>query len=77
MILAGTDNRNFPNFYAKSGNDEGEEKVFYVAISRAKKKLILTRAVWNGRERVFPSPYVEKIPSEYLWKNEHWEGGAD
>ena len=77
VILAGVDNRNFPNFYAKNGNDEGEEKVFYVAISRAKKKLVLTRAVWNGRERVSASPYVSKIPNKYLWKNERWDGGMD
>jgi superfamily I DNA/RNA helicase len=51
--------------------------VFYVAITRAKKRLVLTRAVWNGRERVYASPYVEKIPNEYLWKNGRWDGGID
>ena len=76
VIVAGADNRNFPNFYTKGG-DEGEEKVFYVAITRAKKKLILTHAVWNGHERVFPSPYVEKIPDAFLWKNERWDGGIE
>lgn len=77
VILAGVDNRNFPNFYSQSDKEEGEEKVFYVAITRAKKRLVLTRAVWNGRERVYPSPYVEKIPVEYLWKNGRWDGGID
>lgn len=75
VILAGADDRNFPNFYAKSSYAEEEErKVFYVAISRAKKKLILTRAGHNGRERVFPSPYASQIPSEYVWKNQAWDG---
>ena len=74
VIVAGADNRNFPNFYAQSERDEGEEKVFYVAISRAKKRLVLTRALWNGRDKLYPSPYVEKIPSEYVWKNERWDG---
>ncbi len=74
VIVAGVDERNFPNFYAKGTQEDGEEKVFYVAISRAKKKLILTRAVYNGREKVKPSPYVEKIPENTLWKNERWDG---
>lgn len=76
VIVAGADNRNFPNFNTQK-SDEGEEKVFYVAITRAKKKLILTRAVWNGRDRSFPSPYVEKIPEKFLWKNERWDGGIE
>jgi len=74
VIVAGADERNFPNFYAKGDNEDGEEKVFYVAITRAKKKLILTRALYNGRERLKPSPYVKKIPQKYLWKNERWDG---
>ena len=74
VIVAGADERNFPNFYARGDKEDGEEKVFYVAITRAKKKLILTRAVYNGRERLKPSPYVEKIPEKYLWKNERWDG---
>jgi DNA helicase-2/ATP-dependent DNA helicase PcrA len=77
VIVAGADERNFPNFYAHGGEDEGEEKVFYVAITRAKKRLVLTRAVWNGRERVAPSPYVAKIPDEYAWKNGRWDGDIE
>ena len=77
VVIAGADNRNFPNFYAQNDKEEGEEKVFYVAITRAKKRLVLTRAVWNGRDRSYPSPYVEKIPEKYLWKNERWDGGID
>ena len=77
VVIAGADNRNFPNFYAQNDKEEGEEKVFYVAITRAKKRLVLTRAVWNGRDRVFPSPYVDKIPDKFLWKNERWDGGID
>ena len=75
VILAGADDRNFPNFYAKNAKTEEEErKIFYVAISRAKKKLILTRAAHNGRERLYPSPYVTQIPAKFLWKNEGWDG---
>ena len=74
VIVAGVDERNFPNFYARGGKEEGEEKVFYVAITRAKKKLILTRAAYNGRERLKPSPYVAKIPQKFVWKSDRWDG---
>lgn len=74
VIVAGADERNFPNFYARGGNEEGEEKVFYVAITRARKRLVLTRAIYNGRESLRPSPYVAKIPQSLVWKNERWEG---
>ena len=78
VIVAGADDRNFPNYYAKAEKaEEGEEKVFYVAISRAKRKLILTRALYNGRDRLNPSPYVAKIPARFVWKNERWEGTSE
>jgi DNA helicase-2/ATP-dependent DNA helicase PcrA len=74
VILAGADDRNFPSFFSRSEKAlEEEKKVFYVAISRAKKKLVLTKAAYNGRNETFPSPYTKKIPEEYLWKNERWD----
>ncbi len=74
VILAGADDRNFPSFFSRSeGAEEEEKKVFYVAISRAKKKLILTRAAYNGHYKLAPSPFVKNIPEKYLWKNEGWE----
>ena len=74
VVVAGADERNFPNFYARGGDEDGEEKVFYVAITRAKKRLVLTRAIYNGREGLHPSPYVAKIPQGFVWKNERWDG---
>ena len=74
VILAGADDRNFPNFLSKGDfAEEEEKKVFYVAITRAKKKLILTKAAYNGANALHPSPFVTKIPEEYLWKNGRWE----
>ena len=74
VILAGVDDQNFPSFFSRSEKAlEEEKKVFYVAISRAKKKLILTKSAYNGRGETFPSPYAKKIPEEYLWKNERWD----
>ena len=77
VVIAGADDKNFPNFYTQGDKDEGEEKVFYVAIPRAKKRLVLTRALWNGRERIDPSRFVAKIPEEYLWKNSRWDGDIE
>ena len=78
VILAGADDRNFPNFFAKGEKTEEEEKrVFYVAISRAKRKLVLTRAACYGHEERSPSPFVNNIPQECLWSNEGWHHVRD
>ncbi len=76
VVLAGVDDSNFPSYAARqSGNGEEEKKVFYVAITRAKEKLILTRALKNGRYEVDESPYVWAIPQEYLQCNRAWKNG--
>ena len=73
VVLAGVDDRNFPAYYAKSEREESEErKVFYVAITRAKQRLVLTRAAYNGILEVGPSPYVAKIPEEFLSYGNGW-----
>ena len=71
VILIGVDNHNFPSFAAvRSGNEEEEARVFYVAISKAKSVLIMTcnkesGINFNTRE---PSPYIEKIPQQYIMR---------
>ena len=73
VVIAGADERNFPAYYAKTEKEEAEErKVFYVALTRAKKRLVLTKAAYNGVGEVSASPYVSKIPKEYLSFNEGW-----
>ena len=75
VILVGADDNNFPTSGAREGGTEEEEKrVFYVAISRAKKKLIMTKAAYNGRYELAPSPYVSKIPQECLSIGGSWNG---
>lgn len=68
VIIAGCDNNNFPSYSAvQTGGAEEEKNVFYVAISRAKKKLILTSCKTN--DAGYPlrlSYYVNKIPSEFV-----------
>ncbi len=76
VIIAGADDSNFPSFAAKqSGDEEEEKKVFYVAITRAKKKLILTRATHNGRYEMNETPYFWSIPEEYVRVNNAWKNG--
>ncbi len=76
VVLAGADDDNFPSYAARqSGDEEEEKKVFYVAITRAKKKLILTRAMHNGRYDVGETPYFWNIPEEYVRQNRAWKNG--
>ncbi len=74
VILAGADDGNFPSFAAKqSGEEEEEKKVFYVAISRAKERLILTRALHNGKYDLKETPYFWLLPEEYVLTNRAWK----
>lgn len=74
VILAGADDSNFPSFAAKqSGGEEEEKKVFYVAITRAKKRLIMTRALHDGRHALKETPYFAKIPKRCVRENRKWE----
>ena len=72
VILCGADDNTFPSFKSlNSGMLEEEKRVFYVAISRARKELILTNAsmritaggyVWPLK----PSRFIAMIPPQYL-----------
>ena len=76
VILVGADDNNFPSYAAKqSGGEEEEKKVFYVAITRAKQKLVLTRALRNGRHELNETPYFWMIPGEYIQTNHAWRVG--
>ncbi len=76
VILAGADDNHFPSFAARqSDNEEEEKKVFYVAITRAKRRLILTRSMRNGKYEVHETPYFWLIPSEYVKQNHAWKNG--
>ncbi|MBQ8291591.1 MAG: ATP-binding domain-containing protein, partial [Clostridia bacterium] len=73
VIVAGADENHFPSFMAReTGSEDEERRVFYVALTRAKKKLILTRAVYNGSRVVDPTPYFWQIPQTYTLTNENW-----
>ena len=75
VILAGVNERFFPSSLSKGTPLEDEEKkVFYVAITRAKEKLILTRVTkdYKTGKHIPASPYVAAIPSEYVYTDQNW-----
>ncbi len=76
VILAGADDSNFPSYAAtQTGGEEEEKKVFYVAISRAKRRLILTRALKKGGHERKETPYFWKIPEKFVRTNAAWRNG--
>ena len=75
VILAGVSQRFFPTALSRGTPQEDEEKkVFYVALTRAKKKLIMTRVTkdYHSGEHIAVSPYFYAIPSDCVWTNEDW-----
>lgn len=69
VVLAGMNEREFPSYAAKaSGNEDEEKRVFYVAISRATKKLFITYpALYRAGQNAYPrnpSPYLSRLPEE-------------
>ncbi|MEX0649525.1 MAG: ATP-dependent DNA helicase [Candidatus Andersenbacteria bacterium] len=55
-------------------NNEDERRLFYVAMTRAKKTLTLTRAIHNdkGRETV-PSIFLKELPAESVTVEQHYQ----
>ncbi|MBO6210843.1 MAG: ATP-binding domain-containing protein, partial [Schwartzia sp.] len=69
VFLAGLQDGVFPSFQSlQSGKTEEEKRLFYVAITRAKKQLFLSwRQYENGWEKS-PSPFLASIPRKYVEK---------
>lgn len=67
VFLAGLQEGAFPLLQSlQSGDTEEEKRLFYVAITRAKKQLFLSwRQFENGREQV-PSSFLASIPRRYV-----------
>jgi DNA helicase-2/ATP-dependent DNA helicase PcrA len=88
VIVAGLEEGLFPHSRATEDNDDVEEerRLFYVGLTRAREKLILTGA---ARRRVFgeyqatePSRFVDEIPAELMQRVEpaaqspRWQGSS-
>ena len=71
VIFAGVGEDEIPSYPAKiSGREDEEKRIFYVALTRAKKKLAITykaRKSYGLTEYPSaPSPYIGLIPHEYI-----------
>lgn len=63
-----------------SGRDEEERRLFYVALTRAKKKIYLSyasiRTIFGSKQVNMPSEFIFDIDDELIEKEEHFEGGG-
>lgn len=71
VYMAGVEDGMYPAFYAKGKSDDEEKRVFYVGISRAKKRLIISyrENKDNGFGKiydVYPSPFLRLFDIGYL-----------
>jgi DNA helicase-2/ATP-dependent DNA helicase PcrA len=61
-------------------DDEEERRLFYVAVTRAKKKVFLShasiRTIFGSRQIAVPSEFVFDIPDQYLEEEERIGGRA-
>jgi len=71
VFLAGLDRDVIPSPRAvEEGGIEEERRLFYVGMTRAKKKLYLTypatKVFYSKQRKVIPSPFLYEIPEEFL-----------
>lgn len=72
VFIIGMEEDLFPHIHCKMGKGEVEEerRLFYVAMTRAKKTLTLscsqTRLMWGGIRSMRPSRFLKEIPREHL-----------
>ncbi len=71
ILLAGLERNIFPHQRAvEEGNEEEERRLFYVALTRARKNLLLCHAekrrVMGQVSVVRPSKFLSEIPEEYI-----------
>ncbi|WP_308590141.1 3'-5' exonuclease [uncultured Megasphaera sp.] len=67
VFLASLEDRSFPTYWAvKKGSVEEEKRLFYVAITRAKKRLFLSWHLGWDRQRNEPSRFLKSLEPKYL-----------
>lgn len=69
VILVGMGENEFPSYKAvETHNEEEEKRVFYVAITRAKEKLVITypkyKTFYDVSYRRAPSPFLSLLPDD-------------
>jgi DNA helicase-2/ATP-dependent DNA helicase PcrA len=79
VFVVGLEENLFPHHRAKEGallpeESEEERRLFYVALTRARKKIFLsfanTRAIFGAREVNLPSEFLIDIPENFLQKED-------
>ena len=75
VILVGMGENEFPSYKAvETHNEEEEKRVFYVAITRAKEKLVITypkyKTFYDVSYRRAPSPFLSLLPAEAVTETE-------
>lgn len=59
----------FPHVFSKQENNiEEERRLFYVAITRAKERLMLSYALTRNNKNQRVSPFIKDIPHEFIYK---------
>ncbi|OOO00014.1 MAG: hypothetical protein ATN35_09545 [Epulopiscium sp. Nele67-Bin004] len=70
VFLVGVQEETFPSYFAVKDNNLGEEKrTFYVAITRAKKRLFIscnTKHKFLSNKICSPSRFLEMLPNEHI-----------
>jgi len=66
----------------KEGNTEEERRLFYVGITRARKKLFLSYflthgAGWGSGRRILPSPFLKELPPGSIENLENYAPGVN
>jgi DNA helicase II / ATP-dependent DNA helicase PcrA len=82
VFIAGLEQDLFPHKGSssdKKGRDNEEERrLFYVAVTRAKRKLFTSyaqiRTIFGSRQMTAPSEFIFDIPEEHVQKEEGFEG---
>jgi len=85
VFIIGMENRVFPHERAvREGNEDEERRLFYVAITRAKKNLVIThsckRFKYGAYEYAAPSPFLRSIPdnlSEHIGDEDYFPKMTD
>ena len=70
VFVCGAEEKMFPHYNSlRTGKDsdiQEERRLFYVAMTRAKKKLYITGCTTRNGETVKPSRFVDEIPKQYI-----------
>ena len=70
VFISGLEDGLFPQHSEDERDSEEERRLFYVALTRARKKVFLTfsstRTIFGSKEARLPSDFINDIPEEYL-----------